>query len=265
MRELKAPQDAVPTQSNHGGVMKSTDEVDDPRREFLIWALSTGLFSSLFPSSTAFAQSFFGSKPSKLPPGQSIYRINGEATVNGQAATLKTKVAPGDTIKTGKDSEIIFIVNSQSMILRSNSHLVLEAAQNDEASLVVKALRMLAGKLLMVSRDTPMRVETLTANIGIRGTGFYVEADPELTYFCTCYGRAEVQASADPESKVSVVATHHDRPLYIVKGEGRGNNIRNAPFVNHTDQELALIEALVGRSTPFVFSNDAYTAPRRNY
>lgn len=245
--------------------MKPKDEIDDPRRDFLIWALSTGLLSSGLIPSSSLAQSLFGSKPSKLPQGQSIYRLNGEATVNGQAATLKTKVAPGDTIKTGKDSEIIFVVNSQSMILRSESHLVIEATKKEDASLLVKGLRMLAGKLLTVSRDTPMRVDTPTATIGIRGTGFYVEADPELTYFCTCYGKTEVQASADPESKASVIATHHDRPLYIVKGEDRGNNIRNAPFVNHTDQELALIEALVGRSTPFVFSNDAYTAPRRNY
>ncbi len=244
--------------------MKS-DEVDDPRREFLIRALSTGLFSSGFVATSALAQSFFGGKPTKLPPGKSIYRINGEASVNGNVATLDTRINPGDTIKTGSDSELIFVVNSQSMILRSNGHLVIEAAQKDETSLIVKGLRMLAGKLLSVSRNSPMQVQTLTANIGIRGTGFYVEADPELTYFCTCYGETAVQSTVDAESKTSVIATHHDRPLYIAKSADRGQHIRNAPFVNHTDQELALIEALVGRSTPFVFSNDAYTAPRRNY
>ena len=60
-------------------------------------------------------------------------------------------------------------------------------------------------------------------------------------------------------------ATHHDRPVYVVKDGGAGNNIRNAGFINHTDQELALIETLVGRRTPFVFSNDVYTGPRRTY
>jgi hypothetical protein len=110
-----------------------------------------------------------------------------------------------------------------------------------------------------------MRVNTGTATIGIRGTGFYVESDPELTYFCTCYGTTDVTASADPESKTTVVSYHHDRPLYILKDQERGNNIHNAPFVNHTDQELTLIEALVGRTTPFVFPNDAYNSPRRDY
>lgn len=56
-----------------------------------------------------------------------------------------------------------------------------------------------------------------------------------------------------------------DRPLTILKSAARGQHIVDAPFINHTDQELALIEALVGRTTPFVFPNDAYRTPRRNY
>jgi hypothetical protein len=35
--------------------------------------------------------------------------------------------------------------------------------------------------------------------------------------------------------------------------------------MNHTDQELMLIETLVGRTTPFVFSGTQYSAPRREY
>ena len=36
-------------------------------------------------------------------------------------------------------------------------------------------------------------------------------------------------------------------------------------FINHTDQELMLIETLVGRTPPFVFPMDIYNAPRRDY
>ena len=71
----------------------------------------------------------------------------------------------------------------------------------------------------------------------------------------------DVAASADPASNTTVVSYHHDRPLYIVKGQAQGNNIRNAPFINHTDQELTLIEALVGRTPPFVFANDTTARP----
>lgn len=260
--------------------MRHDEEPDDPRRRVLIQALAAGLFAAGFPGSNALAFSLFGDRPHKLPPGQSIYRITGEASVNGKEATMGTQIKPGDTVQTGKNSELIFAVGTHAMILRSDSHLVLEAGQQSPApaqkpeeksaddnpfTMVINGLRMLTGKLLTVSRHSPMQVKTVTATIGIRGTGFYLEADSDLTYFCTCYGVTDVVASADPESTTTVVSYHHNRPLYITQGESQGKNIRNAPFINHTDQELTLIEALVGRTTPFLFPNDIYNAPRRDY
>lgn len=248
--------------------MQPSDHIDDPRRQWLIQALAAGLFGPAM--GLAQAQSLFGNRPSKLPPGQSIYSLSGQVRVNDQPATLSTPIKPGDTLQTAKDSQVIFVVNTHSMILRGDSKLVIEAPAGAAApasisDYLIGGLRMVTGKLLSVSRNSPMRVTTSTSTIGIRGTGFYVEADPEQTYFCTCYGATEVQANDDPESREQVVASHHDRPLYIVKDGGKGKNIRNAPFLNHTDQELALIETLVGRTTPFVFATDAYSGPRRGY
>jgi hypothetical protein len=108
-------------------------------------------------------------------------------------------------------------------------------------------------------------VITPTATIGIRGTGWYAESDPEQTYFCTCYGTVDIAASNDPESKETVVSKHHDRPLYVLGKSAAARSIRSAPFINHTDQELMLIETLVGRTPPFVFPKDDYTGPRRDY
>lgn len=246
--------------------MKRLDEVEDPRRRLLIQALTVGLFSAGLPGANALAAGIFGSRPTRLPAGQSIYHISGQATVNGLEATPETRINPGDTVQTAKNSEIIFVVNgNHSMILRGDSHLVIESAKDESGSLLINGLRLLTGRLLSVSRNTSMRVITATAIIGIRGTGFYVESDPELTYFCTCYGITDIAANADQESKITVESKHHDRPLYIVRDAGQGKNIRDAPFINHTDQELTLIEALVGRTTPFVFENNAYSSPRRDY
>ncbi|MBC7944587.1 MAG: hypothetical protein H7X91_04850 [Burkholderiales bacterium] len=73
-------------------------------------------------------------------------------------------------------------------------------------------------------------------------------------------------ANDDPGSKEIVATKHHDKPLYILGGsQNRGNNIRRAPFINHTDEELSLIETLVGRTVPFVFSAREYEKPRREY
>ena len=245
--------------------MKRIDDIDDLRRLLLIRALTAGLLGAGLTSAQAITFGIFGNKPKKLPPGQSIYGLSGQVTVNEQQATLATRIKAGDTVQTAQNSEVVFVVNTHSMILRSDSKLVIEQPDNSPESLIIGGLRMLSGKLLSVSRNVPMRVSSGTATIGIRGTGFYIEADPERTYFCTCYGTTEVQATADPQSRETIAATHHDRPVYIVADGGAGNNIRSAPFVNHTDQELALIETLVGRRTPFVFSSDVYTGPRRTY
>jgi len=147
----------------------------------------------------------------------------------------------------------------------SLSRLAIEGERKASASPLISGLRLLTGKLLSVSRNAQMRVTTATSVIGIRGTGWYAESDPEQSYFCTCYGAAEIAASNDPGSRETVVATHHDRPLYILGKSAAGRSIRNAPFINHTDQELMLIEALVGREPPFVFPKGSYNAPRRDY
>lgn len=246
--------------------MGASDEADDPGRRLLIQALTLGAFTGAYAgaSTSSFAQTLLGALPGKLPEGRSIYRITGRVTINGKEATLETPVTASDTIETGPASEIIFIVGGQAILLRAQSKLNLQSASTG-SSAIVTGLRMLTGKLLSVSRNQPMQLQTPTATIGIRGTGLYVEAEPDLTYFCTCYGVTDVVASSDPASRDTVAATHHDRPLYITSGRESGQNIMPAGFKNHSDQELMLIETLVGRSTPFVFPGRAYEAPRRGY
>lgn len=244
--------------------MSSFNDADDPRRRLLIQGLAAGVFSSMVPE-CALADAILGSRPSKLPPGKSIYRITGKAFVNGKEATPETKIGPNDKVETGKNSELIFVVGTHAMIARSESRIEFKGMQKDKDSAVISGLRMLSGKLLSVSRNESMEMKTKTATIGIRGTGFYVEAEEDLTYFCTCYGLTEVVSNEDPTSKDTVAATHHNKPLYI-RGDGQaGKNIQLAGFKNHTDMELMLIETLVGRTTPFVFPGNEYSAPRRGY
>ncbi|MEO7812720.1 MAG: FecR domain-containing protein [Usitatibacter sp.] len=241
--------------------MARNRELEDPRRRVLVRALSLGaLGGAWIPDAAA---QLFGNRPGTLPAGRSIYRLVGEVGVNGKAATLQTVVNPGDTVRTGKGSECIFVVAGHSMIMRENSSLTIDAQEADSG--LVRGLRILAGALLQVSRGSRIGVTTANASIGIRGTGFYVEAEPNRTYFCTCYGVTDIAAASDPDSRETITATHHDRPVYVVSDAARGKGIRNAPFVNHTDQELALIEALVGREPPFVFPKDSYGGPRREY
>lgn len=246
--------------------MNSSDHADDPRRRLLIQALAAGAFSAgLAPVATL--ADVFGKPPRRLPEGQSIHRLSGLVRVNDLPASLTTRIGPNDTVETGRDGEIVFVVGSSSYLLGPGSRIVLEGRQ-ETTSIVTTALRLLTGRVLAVFGKAPggIRLQTVTATIGVRGTGVYLEAEPDLTYFCTCYGATEVVSSQDPSSRETAVSRHHDKPLYITADpKATGRNIRRAPFKNHSDQELMLIETLVGRTPPFVFPGQDYGSPRKDY
>jgi len=229
-------------------------------RRALLKALALGSLSG-----SASAQALFGDRPSKMPAGRSIYRLSGKVTVNDVEATLDTVIKCGDTVRGTKGCEIVFVVGAHAMILRGESTIVIAPPDPPSQSFVVRALNVIQGALLTVCPPSRLAVTTPTAHVGVRGTGFYIEASPEETYFCTCYGVTDVASVAAPEMKETITARHHDRPVYVRRDAAPGRNIRNAPFFNHTDEELTLIEALVGRTPPFVFGKDSYGGPRREY
>jgi hypothetical protein len=98
-----------------------------------------------------------------------------------------------------------------------------------------------------------------TATIGIRGTGVYLEAEPGLTYVCTCYGLAALASNADPDDAELIATTNHDMPRYISDRPVKGTRIRPAPVINHDNEELKLLEAIVGRKLPKGFGTKGYT------
>lgn len=235
------------------------ERLENERREFLVRALRAGFFASGVAGAlwrTAYAA---GKIPRELPPGKSIYEIKGEARVDGTQADLDSQVRPNSLLETGRNSRMIFAVGQDAFILRSNSRLQLSGNE------LVNTLRLAAGAVLSVFGKTEHRIVTTTASVGIRGTGIYVETDPERSYVCTCYGVTDLQAATDANSQEQITSLHHDAPRYITAGGPIGQRIQPAPFINHTDAELMLIEELVGRVPPFAFSGAGYTSPRRDY
>lgn len=226
------------------------DDMDETRRIFLLRALAAGLFAA---SSLARAD-LFGNVPRELPAGKSIYSLNGELRINGQVATTDTAIGSNDTLLTGAGSQAIFVVGKDAFILRENSELQLFGNH-----LLVDGLRLVTGALLSVFGKSRHRIETPTATIGIRGTGLYVESQPDLTYVCTCYGTTDIGVTSDPGKTETIESKHHDAPRYV-SADGR---LYPAPMLNHTDEELMLIETLVGRTTPFALFDDSYGGPKR--
>jgi hypothetical protein len=173
-----------------------------------------------------------------------VYRVRGDARVNGVPAREGMDVKTGDTVTTAGGAEIVFVVNRDAFLLRANSRLEVGSGAAD-------VFRLVTGALLSVYQPgAPKTLHARTATIGIRGTGVYVESGEDRTYVCTCYGEAELIPLGEPQAAETVRTQHHEQPRYVM-AKGAPQMILRAPVVNHTDAELVLLESLVGRSVPF--------------
>lgn len=183
-----------------------------------------------------------------------LLQVKGEVSVNGRPAKLGAALKPGDSVATAAGSSAVFVIGGDAFLMRERSELLTAGGKA-----LAGSLRLVTGKLLSVFGRGSRRIATTTATIGIRGTGIYIEAEAERSYVCTCYGVVDLQASNMPEARETVSTTHHDAPRYIyAHGEMPIKMIEIAPVINHTDVELVMLEALVGRKPPFVGTGMEY-------
>lgn len=180
-------------------------------------------------------------------PPSGIVNIRGSARINGVAATAGMAVRVGDELATAPGADITLVIGADAMLIRGNSQAHFVPVGRDGAYL----LRLITGAVLAVfAPGAPRHVRTATAEIGIRGTAAYVSVEPDRTYVCICYGTARLAALGDMQAAETVTTTHHDEPRYIYRS-GMPQMIGPAPVLNHTDEELEMLEGLVGRKPPF--------------
>ena len=180
-----------------------------------------------------------------LPPG--VAKLEGSATVNGRDAVVGTPVRLGDKIATARGSQAVIVVGGDAFLMRSQTIIEIGGSQGVLSDMLVSA-----GKVLSVFSKKPVAIKAATASIGIRGTGAYLELYPDNTvYFCLCYGEALLEGPG--MSTQEVKTTHHESPLLITEAGGT-MRADPGPFRNHSDAELVMLEALVGREPPFMRS-----------
>jgi hypothetical protein len=187
-----------------------------------------------------------------LPPG--VARLEGAATVNGRDAKIGTPVSLGDWIATAKGSQAVIVVGSDAFLLRQQTIIEVGGSQGVLTDMLVSA-----GRVLSVFSKKPVAIKAASASIGIRGTGAYLELNPDSVYFCLCYGEAGVDGPG--MSTREVKTTHHESPL-LLRDEGGIMKVEPGPFQNHSDAELIMLESLVGREPPFMKDG---TYPAKKY
>jgi hypothetical protein len=128
--------------------------------------------------------------------GQSgeVRELSGEVFLNGYPMAANSALRVGHTVTTGRNSRIWFTLGGDAYFLRPDSELRLQSSEPPDV--LIDFLRLVTGALgATFTRGARRTVVARTATIGIRGTGIYVEATPEETYACTCFGATELRST----------------------------------------------------------------------
>ena len=181
-------------------------------------------------------------------PGQAqannIRQLNGTVFINKRKASGSDSIVPGDLITTSHNGKIAFTVGADAFLLKENTSIQVGEIENPVLSL----LQLLTGKILGVF-ETGRQRQIVTANttIGIRGTACFLNATPRQLYYCNCYGKTTLR-NADHVAHFD--ATRHSAyNLNVSNGQVSGNRVNQV--LDHDDDELRMLEALVGRVPPF--------------
>ena len=146
-----------------------------------------------------------------LPATPGFRRIKGPVGVDNTRASIGMNIKPGQTVMTGEGAEAVYIIGPDAFLQHEKTKITFE----DSAG--AQVMRVITGKVLSVfgkgrEKTRSLQLVVPTATIGIRGTGCYIEAEEARTYFCLCYGEAEVTPKGDPKQKETIRTRHHDHP-----------------------------------------------------
>jgi hypothetical protein len=170
-----------------------------------------------------------------------IVELVGDAQLNGARMRPDDIVQTGDTVRTGPNSRLTFVIGASALHLRQNTRLEISRGQGLN---FISVLRLVTGAMATVfeKNSDPRRIRTATATIGIRGTGVYTEAQPDRTYFCNCYGTTDVIAGNE---RIENTTQYHDSFWASSVAPRNGKAIWKAPALNHGDEELEMLARLV--------------------
>jgi hypothetical protein len=175
-----------------------------------------------------------------------IVELQGDALLNGERLTPQQTIQTGDSVVTGPGSHLIFVLGNSAFQVRQNSRMTVERGSSLS---IVSALRLLTGAVASVwGKGTSRQIVTPTLTAGIRGTGVYTEVLPEQnfrSYFCNCYGTVDMNAGRDSALSQSV----YHQSFWGEAEPKNGRYLTPAKAINHTDEEMEKLAALIGEQT----------------
>ena len=202
------------------------------RRQFIKYAMAVPIGLTFSTSGLAANRRFQGK----------ILELSGDVFINKNLATPSGIIRSGDQVTTAFNGRIVFSMAQDVYLLQAGSSL--ELVSQDGA--IISGLRLLTGGLLSVfgSRNSQTKIYTRTATIGIRGTGVYLNSQPDKLYFCTCYGKTELDLG---HNHVEQIEAKHHNAVDVTGTTANSMKMLATEVKNHTDDELRLLEKYAGR------------------
>lgn len=174
-----------------------------------------------------------------------VVQVRGDVLRNGQPLTPQDAPVTGDRIETGPGASAVFTVGNSAFLLRENTRLELQGS----TPWAVRVLRLLTGGVASVwGRGSDREIATPALTAGIRGTGVYTEVrahEDFRSYFCNCYGTVDLRAG---DEQVHSVSEYH-QSFWAEARPRHGKLITPTEAVNHTDEEMEMLAALVQQRT----------------
>lgn len=210
------------------------------RRRALVGMAAAGTVALFGRPAPAMAEGMAGGMAGGMSGGR-LHRAAGEVSVNGRPARAGAMIASGDTVAAGPGAEAVFTLGDDGFLLRAGGAVTVADRRG------VREMTLEHGRVLSVFGPKAIALRTPQLQVGIRGTAAYLEALPAETRVCVCYGHADMVPLADPARAEEVITRHHDAPRRV--RDGIMTPYRQA---DHTDEELVMLEALLGRVPPFL-------------
>ncbi len=183
--------------------------------------------------------------PSQADAASNIHELVGEVYINHHRASKRSTIHAGDKIVVAHGGRMVVSIGGDAYLIHGGTVLELGGMKNG----LVTGLRLLTGALLGVfgKRSFKTHLVSSTATIGIRGTAVYMNAEPHKLYACTCYGHTDIQMGQHVEE---IIASHH-LAHEVSAGENGVMGMQAMEVIGHTDDELRMLEALLGRKPAF--------------
>ena len=103
---------------------------------------------------------------------------------------MKDKKIPENAlVETSDSGGVALVIGKDAYLLRKNTSIKFRHNKKKK----VTSIELNKGALLSVFAKRRLKIRTVSAIVGIRGTGLYLEVDEEKTYVCTCYGKVKLQ------------------------------------------------------------------------